>query len=47
MFDLFDGLFEMDETDFTAIFMSMFEEEELEDFDKNWEDNYGKRNDRN
>ena len=41
MFDLFGDLFEMDETDFNAIFMATLEEDELEDFDKNWDKNYG------
>ena len=41
MFDLFGDLFEMDETDFNAIFMATLEEDELEDFDENWNKNYG------
>ena len=40
MFGLFDDIFVMDEEDINAVFMSMIEEDEMQDFDEYWDEHY-------
>lgn len=39
MFDIFDDIFELDDMDMIT-FVTVFEEDELEDFDEYWDRNY-------